>query len=712
MNADPQRGYRFANAAQWSACLFVGADPASLSGQNAVRPFPPFSTVALHFPSQGARAPAVAATGEVCWHDDATEQLYRLVPGDGTPDILSAPQAVVHSSRLLATHLGVWSFGGGSVQRFEADTLTRLAVVELDGWGAVDIAESPDGLHVLAEREGRWHAVRIGGAGQVQQVVEFADVAHAESFVFLRTCKRFVVLTGGSDPQLHWFAQTGGRALVRKSIAAMHQCFRATALGSDGRDRVFVAGIDTPARGGEAYVFGFDGDGNVLGSTGLDARDAPATGVAASRDALYVTGPRGLLRFASLLSVPDDAGEAQCLLITPMLYSPDREDGRRWLRIDATASLPRGATLELSYASTSDPDIGDRLAKIAADASLTAQQRAQSLLAERGVWHAPIAFHGEDADASDAQRFAAPLFDLRDPYLWVCLRLIAVPGAQELPALQMLSVLYPGRTLMEYLPSIYQREEAVPESFLRSLVGVFEASTQDLDDRIAALGSHVHPATASSEWLDAMARWLGLPWDDTLTFPQKRRIVLCAQALASTRGTRTGLETFLACLMPETPRRFRVIDGIADFGFATVGGVGCAGSVLPALLGGRPRWHTELDGGARLGNMRLPCDGDTNDPWQLAPTLRIDIAATASERRVWTPWLPAAIDVLVPLITRARVRWIDAHALQGQRLDGALVLEGTPSPHLGEDAITGVARLPVRGTRLGATGADIGTRLL
>jgi hypothetical protein len=74
--------------------------------------------------------------------------------------------------------------------------------------------------------------------------------------------------------------------------------------------------------------------------------------------------------------------------------------------------------------------------------------------------------------------------------------------------------------------------------------------------------------------------------------------------------------------------------------------------------------------------------------------------------------LPAAIDALVPFTTRARTRWIDARALQDQRLDGALVMEGDPTPHLGDDAITGVARLPARGTRLGATGADIGTRLL
>jgi len=713
MSADPQRGYRFANAAQWGACLFAGVDPASLSTHDTVRPFLPFATVAHRIPSQPARAPAVATTGEVFWHDDATDQLYRLAPGDETPDIVRAPSAIVRATRLLATRWGLWTFGAGSVQRFEADTLTRLAILDLDDWRAVDIAaDARDGLYVLAERDGRWSVLRINCAGRIKQVVEFADVTNAKAFVFLRRRKRFVVLTGGSDPQLRWFAEAGGAALVRKSVAAMHHCFSATALGTDGRDRVFVAGGDAPNLGGEANVLSFDGDGNPLGSVRLDARDVPATGVTASRDALYVTGPRGLLQFAAVQSVPEDAGEVQCLLVTPMLHSPDREDGRRWLRVEATATLPRGATLELSYASTSDPAIRDRLAKLAADTTLTASQRAQRILDERGVWHAPIAFHGEGTDADDAPRFAAPLFDIRDPYIWVSLRLIAAPGAQRLPALKALAVLYPGHTLMEYLPSIYQREEAVSDSFLRALVGAFETTTQGLDERIAALGSHVHPKTASSEWLDAIARWLGLPWDDTLALAQKRCIVSHAQDLASKRGTRAGLETFLACLMPEIPRRFRIVDAIADFGFATVGGTGCEGSALPAMLGGPLRSHTELDAGAMLGRMRLPCEGHAGDPWQLAGSVRVDIAATADERRAWAAWLPTALDALVPFTTRARVRWIDARALRGDRLDGALTLEGTPTPHLGDDAITGVARFPARGTRLGATGADIGTRLL
>jgi hypothetical protein len=54
---------------------------------------------------------------------------------------------------------------------------------------------------------------------------------------------------------------------------------------------------------------------------------------------------------------------------------------------------------------------------------------------------------------------------------------------------------------------------------------------------------------------------------------------------------------------------------------------------------------------------------------------------------------------------------VAARALRGDRLDGTLTLEAAPAPYLGTDAVTGLARLPEGGTRLSATGADVGTRL-
>jgi phage tail-like protein len=365
--------------------------------------------------------------------------------------------------------------------------------------------------------------------------------------------------------------------------------------------------------------------------------------------------------------------------------------------------LPEGSTLEISYASTDDAETRDRLNAVAKDDSIPASHRVQQLFSEPELWQESTVFYG-NAASTDAKTFSAKLFDVKDRYLLVSISLTASAGAQ-LPLLSELVVLYPGRTLMEDLPSIYQKEEERPNSFLRALVGVFETTTQGLDSVIASMGRQIHPTTAPEPWLDFIARWLGVPWDDALSLEQKRAIVLHAADLANARGTRAGLEALLESLLPGTPRRFRITDRTADAGFAVVGSESCPGTTLPALLGGHTLWSRELGSDAVLGHMRLPRPGQLHDgAWHLTGKIPIDVAATAAERKALEPWLLALISEMVPLTARVELRWVSAHAMRTNRLDGTMTLQSAPAPHLGTDAITSVARLPERRARLSTTG--------
>jgi phage tail-like protein len=685
MSNPVRRSYLFATPAQWDTCLFDRIDREAFEAKGNLGPIAPYEQTAELHESSGAHAPAVTRAGEIFWRDDAG-CVHRLTACSDEPDVGPAPYAIAHASRIVATNSGWWVAGESrnTLELYDEESFSRLAVVELPDAHILDIAgDGHESVFVLVECGGVVQALHIDCSGRVVATVAFEGVDHATAFVFLRRSKRFVVCSD-SCPRLSWFPAEGGAALKAIVIGALHPCFHATALGTDGRGRVFLVGNDGADFGAKPYVLIFDADGERLGEIALDPRDSPATGVSGMRDSLLVSGARGLLRYRIASVVPDGTSEVRCSVITPMLHSPDREDARRWLRIDASAHLPEGSALEISYASTAD-----------------GKQR------EPGAWSAPISFHGA---RSGPASFSAPLFDVHDPYVWVRITMSATAGG-SLPSLDELAVLYPGQSLMQNLPAIYRRAEAQPGNFLRALVGVLESTTQGIDARIASLASQVHPDFAAGPWLDFVARWLGLPWDDALSDEQKKRVIAAAPELARDRGTRAGLETLLQCLLPGTAR-FRVIDTTADFGFAMVGGGACRGSALPVMLGGFTASSTALDETSVLGHMRLPCPGSVDDGVRdLAGAIRIDIAASRVERRAWEPWLPALVNAMVPLTARPQLRWVSSQALRSARLDGSLVLQGVPTAHLGSDAVTGVARLPERGSRITSTGADIGTRL-
>lgn len=715
MKTNQLKSYRFATEAQWNSCLFVQTDRESLRKGEGVRPFAPYARPATLYRSPGGHAPAITSAGEIVWRDD-DGAIHGLTLGDYSPEQSRAPGLLAQAKRIVPTGSSLWVIGQSTdvIERYEDDTLTRLLTIKRPDAKMFDIAcGDHDSIWVLIKDKDGWQAVRVDPRGQNLQTVAFKGISDAKGFVYLRRKKRFVVLAGEQYQKLYWFDAEGGSALFSLQVAALHTCFQADALGSDSIGRVFLAGADGDEES-RAFVIILDADGNLLGDVPLDSNDTPATGIAASRAGLLVTGPRGLLQFSVAEVVPEGADQVQCMLMTPLLFSPDREDNRRWLRVEVTANLPEGSSLEISWTAT-DNDLvtRDRLKAMASDDSIPANKVVAKVLNEPDLRRGQTVFHGGAnlEEQSEKAVYSAKLFDVKERYLWVCISLTAASGAR-LPVLSELNVFYPGRTLMEDLPSIYQREEEQPDSFLRALVGVLETTTQGLDRRIGSMGSRIHPAMATEPWLDFIARWLGVPWDDALTLKQKRSIILRAPDIAKGRGTRAGLEALLEALILGSPPRFRVTDATADFGFAVIGGESCAGSALPAILGGNTPWQRQLNLSAVLGCLRLPCAGQFEDgAARLAGRVQVEVVATAAERQAWSPWLLALITEMVPLTARVDLRWVTAQSFRTDRLNGTMTLESPPEPHLGTNAITGLALLPERGVRLSKCGAPMGTRL-
>jgi phage tail-like protein len=688
--------YRFATADQWQACLMSRVDARSLQMDSQVRPFAPFDPASTLYTTGVAHAPALMLGGQVAWHDD-NGFFYRLLPGDEVPQKVIAPFAIARSSRMIAArHLWVIGPKRQSLQCYDRETLTRLLTVELPGVVVIDIAKGNSGS-VFALVKGRHKhegasVVHVDSAGHVLETVPL-EVSRPKKFGFLPLSQRFVILTRDLHPRLCWFDVTGGRPIFSRVVGSTRPCFVATAISCNAQDQIFLAGSECTGACGRSYVVILDADGNAVDAIPVASADIPVTGVAANNETLVVTGKRGLLRFGIAASVPKSAGDLMCTVITPSLFSPDRNGFRGWLRMEVFANLPQGTTLEISFASTDDDNIRTQLNNIAADKSLSATRRTQALLEVPDVWHSKTIFHGSTQPAMNVDvPFSAPLFNVAEHYIWGAVTLIASPDA-ALPSISELRVIYPDRGLMAHLPAIYRRAVDSPD-FLRSLVGVLEATTQELDDRMSTMSSRLRPNKAPDPWLNFVAGWLGVPWDDALGSDQKKNLLLHAEDLARKRGTRSGLETLLQCLIPGTPPRFRVTDATADFGFAIVGDATTPGSALPAMLGGSTRWNSALNSHAVLGYTRLPCPGQLEDgAWQLAGKIRIEVAATPIERKQWQPWLQTLINHMVPVTAQAQLRWVGPSALMSNEF-GSLTLAPEPLAHLGTDAVIGHARLP------------------
>jgi len=728
MNKATLQRYQFATDAQWNSCLAAEADRNAPGQVSGFRPFASYDRNPVLYKTAGAHGPAISPGGVTLWRDDAG-CLQRLSPYceksaetgavptyysyDAAPEQLRSPAAIAAATRMVATLADLWAIDPiETLHRYELETLTNLVSIVVPSSQVTDLASGGrETVFALVQRAGKnsptLHILHFDSDGRALKDVEITGISGGQKFAFLKRSRQFVVLTGEKRPRLCWFHKDGGAPEFSLAVGVVRPCFSAIALSSDANDRLLLAGVDGRDFGGRTYVVVLDKDGNRLDQIPINASDTPVSGIAGGRNELVITGPRGLLRFRVADVIPDPAGEVRSVVITPMLQSHERSDARGWLRADVSARLPEGATLEIAVASTDDSVVRSRLQAMASDASLAESERARNLLNEPGIWRDATVFHGRQLDPHEPETtYSAPLFDIEQPYLWVSLALSAAPRA-ALPSVSQMAVLYPNLSLVDDLPAVYRR---AGQSFLRSLVGVVEASTQQLDTRIASMGSLVNPATAPVAWMDFVARWLGVPWDDALSSEQKNNLVRHAADLARQRGTRAGLETLLQCLMPGLLQQFRVTDATADFGFAIVGDDSCPGSTLPAMLGGSTRWNTPLNERSVLGYMRLPCAGQSDDParWS-AGKIRIQVAATAEQRKAWEPWFYRLIAEMVPLTATLKLDWVSARALRSDRLDSSLVLESEKAPYLGTDAITGLARLPKGKNRLSPCGG--GTRL-
>lgn len=695
MNAPLIQSYCLSTPAQWAG----GGQSGVVTGADGhLQPYLGFGPARKVFAVAGGCFAAAVAGDETAWWRGADGALYRLDLDAAEPVRFDGSYRLARARQLAADRRTIWAAGhpAARLHCHALDDLGELFGVDLAAQPARSMATDGHGGLWLLAVDGR-HIARCDCAGGViQQFALPAGPPQMRAIASLSMSKCLALLT--RDGGAVWFLDVEGAPVVKPAhlnIAELETAAVGSCIGSDGGGHLFIGITSGPQRHG---VLAVDAAGDLLERIDLDA--APAS-IGARGSVLLVAGSAG----TAVYRRGGATAASACILITPRLSSPRTADAGGWLRAELSANLPRGALVSIEYAAQDDADVLDDAERIARNPALTPARRLAELSRVLQPWSRAVEYTGSQADGAAPLQLSAPLFNAGAAGMWLRITMKSAAGGAA-PVLRQLRVHYPERSLMQHLPAIYRKDDA--PQFMRALVGVLETTTQQLDRRIATLGSLLHPQTADEAWLDATARWLGLPWNDALALEQKRRLLRDGHRILALRGTRAGLAALLAALTGSQPGRFRILDANVDLAAARLGG-----AALPAVLSGLPASASVLGRKAILGRARLT-DADAPGASVAPPQqVRVELNASLVERRQWESWLPAMLEAMVPVTVRVRVRWrVEAPAGLALTLGDQLVLNGTPTASLGADAVLGAARLPARhATRLTEDGADAAFRL-
>jgi phage tail-like protein len=97
-----------------------------------------------------------------------------------------------------------------------------------------------------------------------------------------------------------------------------------------------------------------------------------------------------------------------------------------------------------------------------------------------------------------------------------------------------------GRYL-KYLPGIYQDDQLMGRFLM-----LFESFLSPLEKKIDSQPDYLDPRLTPKQFLPWLASWTGMPLEDEIDEPAQRNLVMKASRLMHERGTRAGLQEYLA----------------------------------------------------------------------------------------------------------------------------------------------------------------------
>lgn len=735
MIAPQLRSYRFATPEHWRRCLLHRLETSTGALTQTAR----LGTRAVQLANASHVSAVAARPGAVSWRVH-TAGTAGNSPGvrwlDDTHDVagpIEIDNSLAHTTRWIIDRDSLWAFDRTMprVHRYDRETLERdltidLANVTLGGYAGAHVAEVLDiasdaqrGLWLLvrSHQERTW-LVHLDCDGCTRQLLEMPCAADPiRQVASVERGTTLVLLT--ADGKRLWFVRAAdGATRYWRSVTDLANCWTAERLATDTRNRLAL-GV---RRRGQWALLLLNAAGDVLEGPLTTLFDKPKRGqqletgadstkpelddvghwrvdLAVSGDKVWMARRDGLWFVDSTATC--EAGESQSVLLTPALLSPQIDTSKGWLRAEVLMNLPRGALFTAEYASTNDEGIAARLMRIAESSSMSARSKQESIWAElEPSRRTPFSVSGT---VESGTAVAIPLFESEDRWIWVRLTIVTPPDAVT-TSIAALRVLYPNLSLVDQLPAVFRGPDGDVGHILRRLVGALEATTQGIDEKIRSIAACLNPDTAPNDWLDYVARWLALPWDDALPETAKRCVLRNAALLLARRGTRRGLNALVRCLVGDEAR-MTLTDVTVDHEVLRLGGEGWLGGSLPGIVAGVSRQTATLGGKAVLGRA---CIGDASarcDPLaSIDPTVQIRVAAARAQSSEMKAVITDLIAQYLPVGVKLALTWqvrADLAVPAGEDTGEVLmVLDAEGSAALGTDSVIGRTVLTGRTTAM------------
>jgi phage tail-like protein len=662
MSSARTRLYRFASEEQWALTVLSKWDvqpDGSLSQSPRLNPVAKPVSTGGSGSREKAQTPLITRLGDPVELSDSRDELGNC-------------------PRLPIGRNWIWWFdpGGPVLHRWDDESLEEEDLRDV-GATILDIAgDDGDGVWVLVGEGDRRELLRYDCRGcRIAALPVPCEGCHATQLASVDSARVLVLLTRDGSKLVSLDSESG-KVLSVKELGDLAFGWRATQMASDGTTWIALWGPQAGYSGDTWLLFVLDGSLEVAEGPFQDIfPNKPVSfyelaRVAVQGENVWFSTVEGYWKISS----GDGAGarELESLILTRALRSTASPMGRGWLRVDLPVDLPTGATLSIRFASTSDPNLKKTADAIVGDTSRPVAKREKDLwdlFVREAIAIEDYSFSGP---ASSVIPKSTPLLIPQDEWLWLRISVISLPGG-DVAKLKGLDVHYPYVTLSQSLPSIFQGETNDPGARLARLLGSVEATTERFDSKIRSLRSLLAPESAPPDWLDYLAAWFQLPWDEDLPESTKRSLLQHAGELIAWRGTRKGLLQFLRCLLGNGAE-IAIADLTVDHPPLRLS---CGGSALPALLAGSPRTTPRLGSKAVLGKAKLcPDEGPLAN---IAPCVVLKLAADTAVRKKIAAILESLIVQYIPAGVNVRIRWRGAGEQMAQVLD-------TPDWILDEDS--------------------------